>query len=225
MRNIAVVLVLAAISGCASSRGVSGQVSEADMGRLKPDEMAMVDQARQFRASAVDEQARATLRLQDAKHELALAEADRKDADAEAQRAEARTKIASDSREPALLEQARELTEQARLHEGSAAARLDYAQKLIDARKAGLKAAEKQVALGDARVERSKLQAMQQANVPASSKYDAARLEGRVNDSQKSFEEALQKARDLDGQATAAQRSWRDLQRRFQAKRGAAPTG
>jgi len=226
MGRIAVVLALAAVAGCASSRSASrGQLSEADVGRLKPDEMAMVDEARQFRASAADEQARARLRLQNAKHELALAEADQNEADAEAQRAEARTKIASDSREPAHLEQARELTEQAKLHKDSADARLDYAKRLVEARESGLTAAQKQMELGDARVEWAKLRAMQQANVPAASKYDPGRFQTRVKDSQKSFDEAVQKARDLDGQATAAEQRWHDLQRRLQAKRRAAPTG
>jgi chromosome segregation ATPase len=231
MKRIVYVLALAAVAGCASMRGGArqnapvAQVSDADFGRLAPGQMAPVDQARQFLASAKDEQGRAKLRQQDTMHEADLAKADQAAAASDAQRAEAQAKIANDSREPALLEQARQLREQAQQHKSAADAHADYAKRLAEARQASVQAADQQVALGEAKVEWAKLQALQQANIPAAGKYDAGQFQTRVNEAQKSFDVALQKARELEGQATASQQRWEELQKQIQARGGAVQTG
>jgi chromosome segregation ATPase len=231
MKRILYVLALAAVAGCAGMRGGArqnapvAQVSDADFGRLAPGQMAPVDQARQFLASAKDEQGRAKLRQQDTMHEADLAKADQAAAASDAQRAEAQAKIANDSREPALLEQARQLREQAQQHKSAADAHADYAKRLAEARQASVKAADQQVALGEAKVEWAKLQALQQANIPAAGKYDAGQFQTRVNEAQKSFDVALQKARELEGQATASQQRWEELQKQIQARGGAVQTG
>jgi len=231
MKRMVYVLALAAVAGCAGMRGgarespPAAQVSDADFGRLGPDQMAPVDQARQFLASARDEQGRAKLRQQQTMHEADLATADQAAAASDAQRAAAQAKMANDSREPAALEQARQLQEQAQLHKSEADAHAEYAAKLAEARQAAVKAADDQVALGEAKVEWSKLQALQLASVPAAGKYDAGKFQTRVNEAQKSFDEALKKARELEGQATASQQRWEDLQKQIQARGGAVQTG
>ncbi|HEX9291719.1 MAG TPA: hypothetical protein VF904_19550 [Anaeromyxobacteraceae bacterium] len=231
MKRMVYVLALAAVAGCAGMRGgaresaPAAQVSDADFGRLPQDQMAPVNEARQFLASARDEQGRAKLRLQEATHEADMAKADQQAAAADAQRAAAHAKVANDSREPAQLEQARQLQEQAQLHKSEADAHAQYAAKLAEARQAAVKAADDQVALGEARVDWSKLQAMQLANVPAAGKYDAGRFQTRVNDAQNRFDQDLQKARQLEGQATASQQRWQDLQKQMQARGSAIQTG
>ena len=230
MTSKALAILAAAAVSCAGARGERASTAETripdeDVGRLAPGQTAPVEQARQFHGSARDEQARASLRLQQAQHEVEVAKADQQAAKADAARAATEQKTANESRDPADLERARQMTEQAQLHEKMAHAHLDYASQLVEARKASLDAAGKQVALGDARLESAKLRALQQAGVPAATKYDPGKFQSQLDDAQKSFDGAMQKARGLDGQAAASRRSWEDLQRRMQARGGAMPTG
>ena len=220
------IAIAVAATACASTRAEKSEVSAADLGRLSPEQMGPVDEARQARATAVDEEARARLRQQEAQHERDLAQADVTAADASAQQAEAQSKIANETRRPDQLERASRLQERARAQKEVATAHLEYANRLFDARQAEAETAAKQIEFRDARLEKAKLDAMRQAKVPASSAYDTGRFQSRVHDSQQSYEEARKQSRELDGQATSSQRRWKDLQRQFQAKgRGAAPTG
>jgi hypothetical protein len=224
-RTIAVTALALAVTGCASTGSQGQKVAEADVGRLGPSQMALVDEARQYVASARDELNRSKLRLQDSQHELVRAEADQQAAGAVATRAEVENKLASESRDPAQLERARRLQEQAQLQKAAADAHVDYAKRLNQANEASLDAANQQVQLAEARLEWSKLQAMQQASIPAASKYEAGKFQSHANDSQKSFDGALKRARELHGQADASQQRWRDAQRRLQARGGAIQTG
>lgn len=228
MRRMSVALALAALSvaACKHSQGVAEpatqtQLSEADVGRLRPEQMGQVQQARQFQARADDERSRASLRLQQAQHEVELAKADQEEASAEAKRADAQSKIANDSREPAQIERARSMEDQARLHARTADAHLDYANKLVEARRADVDAADKQVQLAKERVESAQLQAMRRANIPAATKYDAGAFQTRVNEAQRSYDEAKRNAQQLGDQTTAAQQQWQILMRQLQAKRAA----
>jgi hypothetical protein len=230
MKRTLVTFLALAAAACAGTRGArestaETRISEEDVGRLGPEQTGAVERARQFRGSARDEQARASLRLQQAQHEVEAAKADQQAADLDAKRAENQEKTASESREPTELEGARQMKTQAQLHKDVANAHVDYASKLVEARKASLDAAQKQVALGDARLEWAKLQALQQARVPAATKYDANKYQSQVNEAQKSFDDSMQKARDLDSQASASQRRWEDLRRQMQARGGATQTG
>lgn len=230
MRTMLVALLAVAAASCAGAKGArestaKTQIPDEDLGRLAPGQTGPVDQARQFRGSALDEQARASLRQQQAQREVDVAKADQEAADADAKRAEAQEKAANETRDPADLERGRQMKEQAQLHKKMADAHLDYAKKLVDARKASLEAAQKQVALGDARLEWAKLEALQQGQVPAATKYDASKFQSQVNDAQKSFDDSMQKARDLDGQASASRQQWEDLQRQMQARGGVMQTG
>ncbi len=150
-------LALAAMAGCAGMWGGAGesapaaQVSRADFSRLTPDEMGPVNEAREFLASAREEQGRAKLRQQDTMHEADLAKADQQAADSDEQRALTQAKMANDSRDLAQLEQARDFQERARLHKSEAEAHAQYAAKLAEARKADVQSANDQVALGEAK--------------------------------------------------------------------------
>lgn len=224
MTRLTWVLALALAAGCASGGARGGAtVSDADFGRLQTGQMNAVDQARQFRDSARDEQARANLRQQQGEHEEQLAGADEQAAKAAAQQADAQAKIANDSREPAALEKARVLKTQAEMQQRAAAAHMDYAKKMKTARQSALDAAGKQVELSEARLERAKLESLQQAGNPAAGKYDMAKFQQRVDGAQKAFDSALQKTRDQEAQATASQHTWEDAQRQAQAQ--AVPLG
>jgi hypothetical protein len=228
MKKMGIAVALAALAACAGMGSGKGKQSEAtvpdaDLGRLAQEQMGPVDEARQFLGSARNEQARAKLHLQEVQHEDELATADAQSAKADADRAAVQAKVANDSRDPGQLEQARVMRLHAEAKKRAAEARADYAKKMAAARQASLVAADQQVALGEARLERGKLVALQQANVPAAGKYDMAKFDARVADAQKSFDQALQKARDQESQAMAAQQTWDDAQRQAQSQ--ALPTG
>ena len=229
MKKLWITVALAALAACAGTSSNKGQqasattVSDADLGRLAQGQMGPVSEARQFLGSARDEQARARLHLQEVQHESQLATADAQSAKADADRAAVQAKVANESRDPGHLEQARVMKMQADARKRAADARADYAKKVASARQASLAAADQQIAFGEARLERAKLLSLQQANVPAAGKYDMAKFNGRVSDTQKSFDQALQKARDQESQAMAAQQAWSDAQRQAQAQ--AVPTG
>ena len=63
-----------------------------------------------------------------------------------------------------------------------------------------------------------KLLSLQQANIPAAGKYDMAKFDAHASDAQKRFDAALQKAREEESQAMAAQQAWNDAQRQAQAQ-------
>jgi hypothetical protein len=224
-RNVLWLAAALAVSGCAGSRASQAKVADADYGRLSPGETGAVDEARQFRASANDELSRAKLRLQESRPELARADADRQAAEAEEKRAEVENQLANQSREPVQLERARRMQQQARLHRTAADAHHDYAKRLNEANEASVQAATDQVRLAEARLEWAKLQSLQQANVAASTKYDAGEFRSDVEDAQKAFDESLRRARELQGQAAASRSRWQDAQRQLQASGGAVQTG
>ncbi|BDG09538.1 hypothetical protein [Anaeromyxobacter paludicola] len=224
----AIIAGLALLAGaCAGSRGERGgdTVSEADYGRLQPNQTQQVDDARQQQLQAQDELARAKLRMTDVQHEQDLAKADQTAADADMKRAQAETKIAGDSNDPGQKQRGQELTQTATLHKNAADAHLDYAKSLVEARQAEVDAAQKRVDLMAARVNHAKLQAMQQSQIPAAGKYDAAAITNKVTKAENDYTQAMQKARDLDTQATAAQGRWQDLNRQLQARMGGTNRG
>lgn len=214
-------LVFAAVLGCMHGGARTGaRVSEADVGRLGPEQVGPVDQARQSLASARDALSRTSLRLQQAQNEEGTAKAEQQAAAADQKVADAQQKVADDSREPQALERARRLQEQAKANKQLADLHADYAGKLVELRKAETRAAEQQVEVAEARVEWSKLQALEQVQNPASTKYDAGRFQTAVNEAQGRFDEAARHARSLELQATAARQRWEDAERRLQASRG-----
>jgi hypothetical protein len=67
-------------------------------------------------------------------------------------------------------------------------------------------------------VERAKLTALEEAEIPAASKYDAAALERQVNEAARAEEGARVRALELDRAAVAARDRWRGLVERYEAR-------
>jgi hypothetical protein len=222
-------IALAAVVGCmhggAQREAKSATVSEADAGRLAPGQEALVHQARHELAVASDALSRTNLRLQEAKNEEGIAKAEQEAAAADQSVADAQHKVANDNRLPVALEKARQLQERATANKQAADLHVEYVKKLIDQRKAEVQAAERQVDAAQARVEWSKLQALEAAGNPAATKYDAGRFQTAVNDAQGEADKAAQKAKSLEDQATAARQQWEDSQRRAQASGASSETG
>jgi hypothetical protein len=217
---LAFAVVMGCMHGGAQSEARSSTVSDADVGRLGPEQEALVHQARQALVIATDALSRTSLRLQQAQNEEGTAKADQQAAEADQKVADAQQKVANDSRAPDALEKARQLQEQAKAHKQVADLHVEYASKLINERKAEMQAAERQVKVAQARVEWSKLQALEQVQNPASTKYAAGRFQTAVNEAQGQSDKAAQDAKSLELEATAARQRWEDAERRLQANRG-----
>lgn len=219
-------LALAAVLGCVHMGGAKPTtVSDADAGRLGPEQEGLVDQARQALDVARDARSRTSLGLQQAQNEQGIAKADQQAAEADQKVADAQQKVANDSRAPDALETARQLQEHAKAHQQAADLHAEYASKLAAERKAEVQAAERQVQLAQARVEWAKLQALEQAQNPAATKYDPGRFQTAVNDAQGELDKAQQDARALEAQANLSRQRWEDSQQRLQAEGGGYQPG
>jgi chromosome segregation ATPase len=213
-------VALAAVLGCmhgAQRDASASTVAETDVGRLGPEQAGLVSQARQGLDGARDALSRTRLGLQDAQNEEGTAKADLEAAGADQKVADAQQKVANDSRAPEALETARRLQERAKAHQQAAQLHLEYAGKLVGEREAEVRAAERQVEVAQARVEWSKLQALEQARNPAATKYDASRFQAAVNEAQGKLDEATKNARSLEAQASAARQRWEDSRGRLPA--------
>ncbi len=227
MRRIAIAIAITAVTACATTKAARevGQVSDEDFARLPRGQMGPVDQARAQLRQAQDQLARAKLRLQEASHEEDLAKAEQAAADAKIQQAEAQLKIAQDRGDQKAIARATQAVEAAKLQRQAADAHLDYAKKLASARQAQAEVAERRVDVMVRQVELAKLQALQQAGVPAASRYDPAVFRRDLADAQVALAQAQAKARDLSAQAQASLQEWRSLSGRYQAMVGQIQRG
>jgi len=211
---------LALAAGLACMHGAAKKtstVSEADVGRLGPEQQGPVNEARRKLDVASDALSRTSLKLEQARNEQGTAKADLEAAKAAQKVADAMQKVANDSRAPDALEKASRLQERAKAHGQAAGLHVAYAGKLLEQREAEVQAAERQVEAARARVEWSRLQALEQAGNPAATKYDAGRFQTAVNDAQREAEGAAQHARSLEGQATEARQRWESSRQRLEA--------
>ncbi|HEY6100120.1 MAG TPA: hypothetical protein VIW03_11855 [Anaeromyxobacter sp.] len=231
MRPLSVLAAGAVLAlGCFSTSKRQAQpvatVSPADLGRLSPQQMGPMQTARGDLDAAKDAVPRARLRLQDARHEEGYARADRTQAEADRQRAEAQLRTAQEAGDARLAARATELLDAAGLRAQAADARLDYARKLVAARDAEVQAAEAHVGRAEWGVERAKLTALREAQIPAATKYDPAPLDQRVAEAARAEESARARASELDRQAAIAFARWRGLVDRYEARaRGLGLTG
>jgi colicin import membrane protein len=230
MRPLAVLALCAAAAlGCSSPQRAKPQpttVSAADVGRLSPEQMGAVQSARSDVDAARDALDRARLRLQDARHEEWYARADRTQADADRQRGEAQLRAAQEAGDGRAAGRAQELVAAAALRAQAADARLEYARRLIAARQSGVDAYQARVARAEWDVERAKLAALREAQIPAASKYDAASLDRRGADLARAEDASVARSRELDRQATTAFDRWRSLVDRYEARlRASGQTG
>ncbi len=233
MRTLVLVAAVAAAStlACRSAprSGAREQptptVSDADLGRLSPDQMGPVQASRATLDEARDAVARARLRLQDSRHEQEWANAEKVAAESDRLRAAAELSAAKEAGDQRLSGLASERAEAAALRSQAAAARLDYAAKLAQARDAEVRTGEARVRRAEWEVERAKLIALRQAGLPAASKYDPAPIERRIAEAFKAEEGARAKSRDLGVTARAAYDQWRSLSERYEARARSIPTG
>lgn len=226
MTRIVVTLAACAALACASTRPEQKKlvtVSDSDYGRLHSGQTQLVDAARTDLGRARDAFARAKLGETDARQEDALARADLTAAESARMRAESLAKTAKESNAPADLEAARSMAEVAQLRLQAADAHMAYAKAVQAQRAAETRSAERRVAYESARVELAKLQALQQAGVPAAAKYEAAQLESQVANERQQLEQAEQESRGGEAQVMSAKRSWEELSRQLQATLGRAP--
>jgi hypothetical protein len=231
MRPLAVLaLCTAAALGCSSAptrdQKLPATVSQADVGRLSPEQMGPVQSARSDLDAARDAVSRARLRLQDARHEEWYARADRAQAEADRQRGEVLQRTAQEEGDGRQAARARELVDAATLHAQAADARLEYARRLVAAREAGIQVYEARAAQAEWEVERAKLAALREAQIPAATKYDPAPLDRRASDLARAEGASVARSRELDRQATSAFDRWRSLVDRYEAKlRASGQTG
>jgi len=222
MRTTAVVaalgLALACAHGGSEKKAKYTPVSDADLGRLPPDRLGPIVQARADASGSHDAVARSQLRLQQAQQELSYAKADATAAAADDQRAAAEINAAKQAGDQGMMGRAIELTEAAKLRHQAADAHQAYAQKLVQAAQADLEAAKAGEALAAARLERAKLTALQQAEIPAATKYDPAQLEAHVAQVQQAEAAARTKASQADNDALVARQAWQGLDQRWQAR-------
>lgn len=219
-------------SGCSMFQDKKAEfrpVSEADFGRLAPDQLGPVEGAREQVFAARDEASRAKLRLQQAENEAELARADQAMVQAAMQRAKAEQNVARKSNAPEAKAKAQEAAAQAELQARSARAHLSYANKLGAARQAELDAAEALVKVREAELEQAKLDALSQAGIPAATKYDPSLFAARVAELRKEHLEAESEAKVRMGEAKQGENTWRTLhaqyQERVQSQPAATATG
>ena len=225
MKKIAMLAGLAALA-CAGPKKEQKPVtvSDSDYGRLPAGQTQLVDSARADLGNARDGVARAKLRQTEARHEEELARADLSAVDADQKRADSMAKASKESNDPGQLERARAANEDVQLRRRAAEARLAYAKKLNEHRAADVEAAERRVGYEEARVEQSKLQALQQARVPAATKYQPGQLDERVVSARRDLEAAEGRARTLSAETANAERLWQELDRQVQARGGPPAT-
>ncbi len=188
MRAIPILAAALVAAACASGPPT---VLDADYGRLRPDQSGAVAGARTDLARAHDELSAArTGRTEAAREEKAAA-----------------TELESAKRE---LDRAKKRLD-------AAEARSDWAETLVEARKAAEATAQQRVDLSAAKVELLKLQALEQAKLQPSKRYDDKAFYGRVADSQKKLDDAQEKVKTLEQRASDGKRRWEDLQRKVPA--------
>lgn len=226
-RALALVVVALGVSACktASKAPEFQPVSQEDVGRLSPQQMAPMAAARQDVDLARDELARAKHRLGQANRERGYAEAEQTAAKAELQRAEALRKSADASREPQRLAAAEEAAASAQLQQRAYEARHDFTVKLIAAREAEVRASEAKVAEMEARFEAAKLAALQQAGIPAATKYDPARFQQRVAEAVGSSQEAQNELAKAMGAVQQSETQWRTLREQVRVREQGAASG
>jgi hypothetical protein len=217
-------LLLAVLATCSCALFQRNQgprfkpVSDVDFGRLTPGQMGPVDAARGQAFAARDAQARATLRLEEAKHEAEFAQAEGTAGQADTQRAQAELDAAASSNAPDVKARAQEAAIEAELHRRAAQAHAAYAQKLMTARQAEMDAAAGMVKVRDAELERAKLTALSQARIPAATKYSPATFDAKVADAQRGYQQARARADDALAQAEQVRGAWVALNDQYQSR-------
>src|SRR6266545_6925120 len=135
-RTLALAAALAALTlACRSAPKRAGEppsatVSDADLGRLAPEQMGPLQAARATLDEARDAVARARLRLQDSRHEEGWGNAERAQAEGDRLRAASELSAAREAGDARQGARAAERAEAAALRAQAADARLEYGRRL-----------------------------------------------------------------------------------------------
>ena len=214
------------LGACATTEptGIAGpMVSSADMGRLSPQQLHPVDEAQAQFFRAQQARNRAALQLQDAKNQVAVTEPRVQAADADIKAAEAHLDAAKQSGDPRSIGAAQHELDVARLEKQAREANIDYLNHEVSYRDAALTLSSRQVDLADARLQQSKLLALQQAHNPAANKYSSAAFQGLVENRQGAVQDAengLSQARQAMNQSFD---DWQGARRSVAQEQGMLP--
>lgn len=208
-------------SGCSMFQDKQAEfkpVSDADYGRLTPDQLGPMHAAREQLFAARDEAARSKLRIQQAENEVELARADQAMANAARENAKAEGNVARKSNAPEAKAKAQESAARAELQARSARAHVAYANQLGRARHEEQAAAEALVRVREAELEEAKLVSLSQAKIPAATKYDASLFAARVAERRKEYLEKEAEGKARMAEARAGEDTWRILHGQYQAR-------
>ncbi len=132
-------------------------------------------------------------------------------ASAEVSRADAEGKIGKDSNEPGQMQLARDDARTAQRGKKAADAHVQYSKRLASSQAAQVTAAERKVDLMTEKLNVAKLQALDDAAVPAGGKYDHAGAMRRVVDAQRAYDSATAAADAAVRETTTAKQQWQEL--------------
>lgn len=198
MKTQSFVVVALVLAGCGGAPRVPDKVLDAEAAKLDPAASAQLSTAREELEQSRAGVARATDAVGQAQQEAKLAESEQKKVEVE-------------------VEVAKKALADAELRRKAADARRAYADKLVNARVAAEDAAKAHVELADAKLEHSKVVAIQQVNARAGEQFRRSDFTERLADSQRKVEDADRKARALEQEATERQHRWEDLARKAPA--------
>jgi colicin import membrane protein len=194
MKTQLLAIVALVLAGCGGAPRVPDKVLDAQTARLDPAAAAQLSTARQELEQSRANVARAGDAIAQARQEEKLAESDQEKAEVQ-------------------VERAKKALEDAELRKEAADARRRYAGKLVEAREAAEDAAKARAEVADAKLEHSKVVAIQQGSAKAGEQFRLSEFTERLADSQRQAEDAARKARELEQDASARQRRWEELAR------------
>lgn len=195
MKTQSLVVVALVLAGCGGVPRVPDKVLDAEAAKLDPATAGQLSGARRELEQSRADVGHASAAITLARQEQKLAEIDQKKAEVE-------------------LELARKTFEDAELRKEAADARRAYAGKLIDARVAAEEAAKARVELADAKLEHTKVVAIQQVSAQAGERFRRSEFTERLADAQREADDAAREARELEQEAMERQRRWEDLSRK-----------
>jgi hypothetical protein len=208
MRLFVVGAALAFVGACAHGSARSDTVSDDVLARVPPDRMAEVNQARDDVNKAKDNLARENLRLNQARKYVEVAKNESKMAEDQLNRDKAAQDAASYARDNQAATQSQSAMGLARQRELVAQAHGKAAGDLVAYAQERVNAAQKAVDLSNARLEQSKLKAVQASGDPATKDIDGDAIARRVEDSRVALEQERAKVMQAKANASASRSSW-----------------
>ena len=217
---------VALLAGCASVGGTVGmgpEVSAADVGRLSQDDLGPINAAQRQLQAAEQARNHAVLQEDDAKGQLAMAKPAIDAADADISGAQVGLENAQKTGDQSKIQEAARQVDLATTFRKERQARVDYLNHEVDLRASEVTAADRQIALARAQVERSKLVALEQAHNPAATKYDTGLFESAVDNARRAVDSAEQQVATARQSSSASFEGWQAVRRDYATQQGLAP--